>query len=265
MKHFSFFSNAFKHYSLEYTLDSLKALNYKAVELWCKGQHVTPYDCEEKLAKVKAMISSRGMRVSALSAHLDYITPNRELREENIRKFKGIIGLTPKFNAHLVLTSSGYLHGKPPSKAMEKRFLDAMERLTSYAEEKKVIIALEPEPEKFLRTPKQTTAYIERIGSPALKAVCDLSHAIALNMTPVEFISEMQDYLAHIHVDDARYGEHPHKHLIPGEGDVDYPSLFTFLEDVNYSGWLSVELNQHTEHPREAAQRAMRFLTEVLK
>lgn len=265
MKRFSFFSNAFKHYSLEYALECLKALNYKAVELWCKGQHVTPYDCDEQVAKVRALISSRGIGVSALSAHLDYITPNRELREENIRKFKGVIDLAPKFKVRLVLTSSGYLHGKPPSKAMERRFLSAMERLSSYAEEKKVTIALEPEPEKFLRTPKQVVEYIEGIGSPALKAVCDLSHAIALNMTPVEFISEMQEYLAHIHVDDARYGEHPHKHLIPGEGDVDYQGLFAFLEDINYSGWLSVELNQHTEYPREAAQKAIKFLTEVLK
>jgi protein FrlC len=80
----------------------------------------------------------------------------------------------------------------------------------------------------------------------------------------MEFISEMQDYLAHVHVDDALYGEHPHRHLIPGEGDVNYGDLFTFLEDIKYDGWLSMELNQHTQYPRQAAEKAMKYLREVL-
>jgi sugar phosphate isomerase/epimerase len=262
---FSFFTNAFKHFSLEYALDSLKSLDFKAVELWCKGQHVTPYDCEEQVAMIRGMIASRGLSVSALSAHLDYITSNKELREENIRKFKRVISLARMFDVALVVTASGYLHGRHPSRRMEKRFLDALERLTGYAEENKVTLALEPEPEKFLRTPAQAVKYIEFIGSDAVKTVCDLSHAIALNMTPMEFISEMQDYLAHVHVDDAKYGEHPHRHLIPGEGDVNYRELFTFLQDIKYKGWLSLELNQHTQHPEQAAREAIRYLRRVLK
>lgn len=265
MKYFSFFTNAFKHFSLEYALDSLKNLDFKAVELWCKGQHVTPYDCGEQVAVIKNMIASRGMEISAFSAHLDYITPNKELREENIRKFEMVISLARMFDVGLVITASGYLHGKPPTKEMEVLFLNALERLAGCAEDKKVTIALEPEPEKFLRTPSQAVRYIEATGSDTVKTVCDLSHAIALNMTPKEFISEMQDYLAHIHVDDARYGEHPHRHLIPGEGDINYGELFDFLKDIKYDGWLSMELNQHTQYPRQAAEEAMRFLREVMR
>ncbi len=264
MKFFSFFTNAFKNFSLEYALDSLKKLDFKAVELWCKGQHVTPYDCEEQVAMVKDMIASRGFEISALSAHLDYITPNKELREENIRKFERVITLAKMFDVGLVITASGYLHGRPPSKAMEVRFLDALERLAGCAEENNVTIALEPEPEKFLRTPSKVVRYIESTGSDAIGTVCDLSHAIALNMTPMEFITEMQDYLVHVHVDDARYGEHPHRHLIPGEGDVNYRDLFTFLEDIKYDGWLSMELNQHIQYPRQAAEEAMKYLKGVL-
>lgn len=264
MRFFSFFTNAFKHFSLEYALSSLKSLDFKAVELWCKGQHVTPYDSEVQLAMIKDMITSRGFEVSALSAHLDYITSNRELREENIRKFERVISMAEIFDVGLVVTASGYLHGKAPSKEMETRFLDALERLAGCAEDNNVTIALEPEPEKFLRTPSQVVRYIEATGSDAVKTVCDLSHAIALNMTPMEFISEMQDYLVHVHVDDALYGEHPHRHLIPGEGDVDYRSVFTFLEDIKYGGWLSIELNQHTQYPRQAAEKALNYLKEVL-
>ncbi len=264
MKFYSFFTNAFKHFSLEYALNALSSLDVRAVELWCKGQHVTPYDCEEQVCMIKKMIASRGMEVSALSAHLDYITANKELREENVRKFERVISLARLFDVDTVITASGYLHGRPPSGEMEKRFLNALERLAGHAEDSRVTIALEPEPEKFLRTPEQAVSYIQAIGSDAVKTVCDLSHAIALNMTPMDFISKMQDYLAHVHVDDAKYGEHPHRHLIPGEGDVNYEDLFTYLEDIGYDGWLSLELNQHTQYPRQAAEQAVKFLREVL-
>jgi sugar phosphate isomerase/epimerase len=264
MRELSFFSNAFKQFSLEYALDSLRGLGYAAVELWCKGQHVTPYDGEEQVTRVKNLVASRGMRVSALSAHLDYITSKEDLREENIRKFKKVIDLASKFSLGIVLTSSGYLHGRPPSKSMEERFLDAMRRIGGYAEERGVFIALEPEPEKFLRRPEQTVRFIEQVGIPAFKTVCDLSHAIALNMAPEDFIGEMQEYLGHIHVDDAKYGQHPHKHLIPGEGDVDYRRLFDYLDDISYEGWLSVELNQHTAEPKQAAEKAMDYLRGML-
>jgi sugar phosphate isomerase/epimerase len=264
VRELSFFSNAFKRFSLEYALDSLRGLGYAAVELWCKGQHITPYDGEEQVERVKKLVASKGMRVSALSAHLDYITSNQELREENLRKFERVIDLAPRVGVDMVLTSSGYLHGKPPTRAMEERFLNAMERLGSHARKKGVTIALEPEPEKFLREPGQTVRYLEAAGGKGFKTVCDLSHAIALNMAPEDFIGEMQAYLGHVHVDDAKYGQHPHKHLIPGEGDVDYRSLFDYLDDISYRGWLSVELNQHTQEPRLAAEKAMEYLREVL-
>ncbi|MEE8167252.1 MAG: hypothetical protein V3T58_00065 [Candidatus Hydrothermarchaeales archaeon] len=71
------------------------------------------------------------------------------------------------------------------------------------------IYSLEPEPEKLLRTPKQVVELIEELGMPVFKTICDLSHAIALNMTPEDFIGEMAEHLGHVHLDDAVYGEHP--------------------------------------------------------
>ena len=252
-----FFSNAFKQFSLEYTVETLSGLGYMGLELWCKGQHVTPYDNQERIDYVKGLIGSKNMEVYALSAHLDFITDNDELRRENIKIFKKVIDLAVKFDVKKVLTASGYLEGKEPDKGMEERFIDSMKQLGEYAREKNMIIALEAEPEKLMRDPVQTVKFIDEIGIPVFKTVCDLSHAIALDMTPQEFIAPMQDFLCHIHLDDAKYGLHPHKHMIPGEGDINYREVFEFLEDIKYDDWVSVELNQHIEYPRLAATKAM--------
>ncbi len=257
-----FFTNAFKNFSLEYALDSLSELGYNGIELWCKGQHITPYDKAERVDEIKKLLAERGLEIYALSAHLDFITASDELRAANIDKFKLVMDLARKFGVKKVVTASGYLDEVPSSerRGMDKRFYDSMVELGEYAKSKKMIIALEPEPEKLLKTPSQAVELIEKIGIPVFRTVCDMSHAIALNMTPVEFIREMEEYLGHIHLDDAVYGQHPHKHLIPGDGEIDYKEVFSYLEDIGYDDWISMELNQHTEKPKEAAMKAIDHL-----
>lgn len=255
-----FFSNAFKNFSLEYCADALGKSGYKGVELWCKGQHITPYDAADRIKYVASLLSSKKLEIIALSAHLDYITENEIIRKENIEKFKKVIELAKKFNVKKVVTASGYLHGKKPSKKMEKRFLDAMKEIGEKADEERIIVCLEAEPEKFLKTPAQVVKYIEELGEDRFKAVCDLAHAIALDKTPREFMGELGGLLHHVHLDDAKYNQKPHKHLIPGEGDVDYGDVFDYLKENRYREWISVELNRSTEYPREAAEKAMEFL-----
>lgn len=261
----SFFSNAFKHFSLEYCVNSLSRLNYDGIELWCKGQHITPYDDMERVNYVKKILSEKDLQISALSAHLDFITPNREMRRENIEKFKKVIELAKKFNVSKVITASGYLKRRRNLKKLEERFLNAMHEIAEKAEDEKIIICLEAEPEKFLRTPEQVVKYAMELGDDIFKATCDLSHAIAIGKTPVEFMEELGSLLCHVHVDDAKYNQKPHKHLIPGDGDVDFEDVFDYLRKIKYKGWLSVELNRHVENPGKAAEKAKIFLERYIK
>ncbi len=255
-----FFSNAFKQFSIEYAVESLSSLGYQGLELWCKGQHITPYDNPERIEYVQGLAGSGGLEIYGLSAHLDFITENRELREENIRIFKKVIDLARAFGVKKVQTASGYLFGRRPEQWMWENFYDSMVQVGRYAVSKGVTINIEPEPEKLLRTPEQLVEFIDKIGIPVFKGVVDLSHAIALDITPVEFIEAMDGHLNHVHVDDAKLGQHPHKHLIPGEGDVNYHGVFEYLESIKYNDFVSVELNQHTEHPRDAARKTIEYL-----
>jgi sugar phosphate isomerase/epimerase len=256
-----FFSNAFKHFSLEYAVEALSDQGYQGLELWCKGQHITPYDNAVRIKYVKDLASSNRLEIYALSAHLDFITGNTELREENIRKFKKVIDLALAFNVKKIQTASGYLFGREPTRDMWNNFYTSMEKIGKYALNKGVKINIEPEPEKLLRTPEQLVEFIEEIGIPVFAGVLDLSHAIALDLKPQEFIERMAGHLHHVHVDDAKYGQRPHKHLIPGEGDVDFQDVLEYLESIKYDDFISVELNQHTEYPVRAAKKAMEFLS----
>ncbi len=257
-----FFTNAFKNFTLEYTAESLSELGYHGMELWCKGRHVTPYDGAERVKYVKSLSRDKHLELFALSAHLDFITADDELRNQNIEKLKRVMDIAVELGVEKVITASGYLDEVPlkDRAGMKERFLLAMEELGKYARRKGILIAIEPEPEKFLRTPRQAVELIAELDIPVFRTVCDLSHAVALDMRPEDFIAAMEGHLGHVHLDDAVYGQHPHRHLIPGEGEIDYDGFFELLDAMNYDGWVSMELNQHTERPKEAAARAIEFL-----
>lgn len=260
MKGPGFFTNAFKFFDFEYAADALGELGYRGAELWCKGQFFVPgRDGAERAAEMKSTLDRGGMDFYALSAHLDFISPNEDLRRGSVERFKRVIDTTELFDVDRVVTASGYLHGRDPSPAMGRRLREALEEIGGHAAERGVQVILEPEPEKYIRTPEQTRDLIEELDGP-FGACADLSHTVALDETAREFMQGLGRHLRHVHLDDGRYGVHPHRHLIPGEGDVDHGDAFDYLEETGFDGWVSVELNEHTEDPRSAAEETMEFL-----
>lgn len=262
MKGPGFFTNAFKFFDFSYAAETLGSLGYRGVEIWCKGQFFVPgRDGEERAAEMKGMLERYGMEVYGLAAHLDFISPNPDMREMSVERFRRVIDAAELFDVDRVVTASGYLHGREPSDAMGVRLREALEEIGEHAADRGVTVILEPEPEKYLRTPEQTVEMIEELG-PGFGTCADLSHAVALDVTAREYMEGLGDTLSHVHLDDGKYGVHPHRHMVPGEGDVDHEDAFNYLEETGFDGWVSVELNQHTEDPKDAATRTMSFLDE---
>ncbi|MBS1263480.1 MAG: hypothetical protein MAG715_00662 [Methanonatronarchaeales archaeon] len=263
MKGPGFFTNGFKLFDFEYAVETLGDLGYRGIELWCKGQFFVPgRDGEARAEKLVRLADASGMEVFALSAHLDFVSPNDDLREASVERFKRVIDAAPLFDVDRVVTASGYLHGRRPSEEMGERLLESMREVGEHASGRDVTVVLEPEPEKYLRTPEQTVELIEELGADGFAACADLSHAVALDATTREYMEGLGRHLAHVHLDDGEYGLHPHRHQVPGRGEADLRDALEYLEESGFDGWVSVELNQHTENPASAAAEAAGFLRE---
>jgi sugar phosphate isomerase/epimerase len=48
-----------------------------------------------------------------------------------------------------------------------------------------------------------------------------------------------------------------HYHLIPGEGAIDFAAVFDALRDINYDGWITIELYPYVDDPDAAARIAL--------
>lgn len=258
-----FFINAFRHFPLDYGLDKIQELGYEGVELWGKGNHFTPFDGCEQFLKIAKDIRNRGLEIYAISAHLDFVSPESDRRECETKKFFGIIEAAVTMGVKVVHTASGGVHQSLSYQEQEDNFLVCMEVLGKAALKNDVVIGLEAEPEKWLSTPAQLIDLIEnKLPDRAFKVVVDLGHAFGVSETPRTYLEKLAQHLVTVHVDDVRESDFPHEHLIPGEGDVDYLDVFRTLREIGYDGWLSMELNRHNDKPALAAEQGYQFMME---
>jgi sugar phosphate isomerase/epimerase len=56
-----------------------------------------------------------------------------------------------------------------------------------------------------------------------------------------------------------------HQHLTPGKGVIDFPDLFAALTDIQYDGWVTVELYPYETTAAGVARRAFEHLRPMLK
>ena len=69
---------------------------------------------------------------------------------------------------------------------------------------------------------------------------CDVGHLFCVGEDPATIISQLGEHVAHVHLEDIG-ANHVHQHLTPGKGVINFPSIFTALENIQYRGWVTVE------------------------
>ncbi|MTK14267.1 MAG: myo-inosose-2 dehydratase [Clostridiaceae bacterium] len=134
-----------------------------------------------------------------------------------------------------------------------------------------------------MTTTVQTTAEIDKlmeITDPKyVHLLYDTGHLTFSGEDPVAILDKHFDRIRHIHLKDVRpdvlKGCRDKKlsfldsvlegvFTVPGDGCVDYPSIFKILEERDYKGWLVVEAEQnpYTYNPLDYAKLARKYIKE---
>lgn len=120
-------------------------------------------------------------------------------------------------------------------------------------EDADVVLAVEPlgpQEGDFLNTADLGVRLIEMIASPRVRLHLDVK-AMSTESQPVaDIIRQNAAHLEHFHAND------PNR-LGPGMGDVDFVPIFAALQEIDYQGWVSVEVFDYTPGPERLAQESM--------
>jgi sugar phosphate isomerase/epimerase len=134
--------------------------------------------------------------------------------------------------------------------------IDTLSHCLRALEAGRVYLCLEPlttAETNFMNTAAEGAAICRRMAHPFVKLHLDVK-AMSSEATPVpDVIRANREFFHHFHAND------PNKRG-PGFGSTDFKPIFRALSDVNYNGWVSVEVFDYSPDPDTIARESIRYM-----
>ncbi len=266
---FAFSTNAYRNFSIEESIDMISSVGFSAVEIMCDIPHAYPPISEQKILSIKKTLKKNNMEISNLNGfmlcaiqdfhHPSWIEEDANFRQQRINHTVNCIELAKKLGAKTVSTEPG---GPPTNSSKNHQlelFAEGIDNVIPVAEENDVKLLIEPEPGLLIENSSEFVNFISRFESKHLGLNFDIGHFFCVNEEPAELIKSLKDYINHIHLEDIS-ADRVHKHLIPGEGSIDFHPIFEALDEIDYDGYVTIELYPYQNDPQSAAKTTLEFL-----
>ena len=270
----AFSSNAYRNYSIEQCIDSIHSAGYDSIEIMCDTPHAFPPLSETKIQSIMASLKKYSMSISNLNGfmmtaiedfhHPSWIEESKNYRQQRIEHTKNCLYLASLLGAKSVSTEPGGPKTNQSSKKELEIFQEGLLEVIPIAEDLGIHLLIEPEPELLIENSNQFIKFIEKFDSKFLGLNFDIGHFFCVNENPDELIIDLQDYIQHIHLEDIAFSRE-HYHLIPGYGVIDFKKIFTSLQTINYSGFITVELYPYQNNPQNAAIESITYLKSIIE
>jgi sugar phosphate isomerase/epimerase len=115
---------------------------------------------------------------------------------------------------------------------------------------------LAPAETDFINTADEAARMVREIGSPSFQVLLDVKAMSAEDKPIPQIIRENRAIVKHFHANDANMRG-------PGFGNTDFRPIAAALNEIDYQGWVSVEVFDFTPDPITIATESMRYLKSV--
>ena len=191
---------------------------------------------EKELLDIKAQAQDCGIELYSLSSGLywNYFLndDDESVRNKAMDIVKKQLETAAVLGCETILVLAGCVNAEfaAPGKVMDyercyDRSLEAVRKVSAYAEEYKVEIGLENVWNKFLISPLEMREFIDKVGSPYVGSYLDIGNTLAFGY-PEHWISALGSRIRKVHFKDYRMeagGLHGFVDLLAG--DVNYPAV----------------------------------------
>jgi len=246
----------FSKWTLGAALYEINDCGYDSVELCLEHPGCRPELMDDgRIQHIKKLLDETGLELSSVSYHGDG-TPIEQRQENTFLA----LDVARKLEANVLVINT---EAKEPGNDRQYAgILERLRHLCAMAEEYDIDLALEPEPGLVIESTKDLERTINVINSPRLKINLDIGHAFLTDNDVIKTIRRNCTKIVHTHIEDIAGGIH--KHLLPGEGEMNLTEIIRTLDEIGYGGYLTIDLFDLGDQPGEIARDALAALKTVM-
>jgi L-ribulose-5-phosphate 3-epimerase len=265
-------TNGFNCHSLASAIEIIATIGYQGIAISLDFGFLNPYDSDiarqvdvtrgllERFRLSCVVETGARFLLDPWRKHFPtLISPETEQRAIRLDFLKRSLAISRDLDATALSFWSGAKPGAVTDPQAWSWLASACQLLSDQAETVLVPLAFEPEPGMFIETLSQYDRLQTAVGHPLFGLTLDLGHVFLTETVSVgQCIKNYHRDIRNIHIEDMR-GK-VHDHLFFGEGDMNFPEIFSVLKDIDYRGPINAELSRHSHNAVETARGAFAFL-----
>ncbi len=265
---FAICNEVFQGWRLEDAFAFVKDVGYDGVEIapFTLAERVEQISPEER-KRIRELAEKFGLEIVGLhwllvsppGMHLT--TPDDSIREQTKAYFRELIRFCADLGGKIMVVGSP----KQRSLVAGDTYEAAWERTKAFfadllplAEELNVTFCIEalPNETNFIPTLEEAIRFVREMNHPNLQTMIDVKSAVNEGLKLDEAVHKAAAYLRHVHANDVN-------RLGPGMGEVDFTPLAKALKEINYDGFVSVEVFDFTPGAERIAKQSLDYLRKV--
>jgi len=248
----------------EDAIKKVAELGFKSTELaiW-NPEQIGTYYTPQRTKDLRRLAEDLGLKITSVFYNLyGKGSPDAAVRAESVENFKRGLDVLEQLGCPLVNTHTAYpfditfpnIFARPFEQEFsvdlprgldwKQNFEDQIDVLRQMAQaceaQGSIRMSIEPHPWRLVHNSAGMLRVIEHVQSPAIGLNLDPSHLFPMGELAHMIAYEVGDRVFHTHFSDN--DGRTNVHWRPGKGQIDWHALVRALDDIGYSGPLSIEL-----------------------
>lgn len=219
-------------------IEKLKATGYDGVEIPLFEGEVGHY---EKLGRRLEVAGLKSTGIGIMMGSANCLSPDKAARDEGLRQIKWLIDCTAALGGDIAAgpfhQPLGVFTGAGPTEDEISRCVEVHQHAAEYAATQDITLAVEPLNRfecYFVNSAVQAADLVKRVGAKNYGYLYDTFHFNIEEDSITSVIPQTIAQISHVHISENNRG-------VPGDGHIDFQSVFDALKQANYDGWMTIE------------------------
>jgi sugar phosphate isomerase/epimerase len=255
-------------YPIEETIKRIAKIGYDGIEIGAASPHAYPPTLSKQRRKdIKKMLEDNNLELSSMLPGLsggpghNVASPIPEERRFTIEHYKELAELLAEWDGKTLLYIPGWqVFGTPLRQAWDWS-VQALKEIAQSAAGHGVTLVIEPTSydSNIVDRCDDAIQLMEQADEPNVKLMFDTFHVLYRREVPSDYVYAMGKDLKHMHISD-------NDRLAPGYGRGDFPAVISALKDINYDGYLAMEIgfDRRDIEPDLVARQAYEYLKPIV-